>query len=188
MVTPLGRGIQFFKEFGLFDVVLPFLLVFAIVFAILEKTMILGKEGDLPKRALNAMVSFVVAMLVVATNKIVNAINLALPNVVLLIVFLVVFVMLVGFFYTAGEFNFAEKHSKWTAVFIFLVFIGVVLIFLDAIRDDDGVSWLDEFVTYIMENFSGAVVGSIVFLGIAILSVMWIMGGFASEEKKKEKG
>ena len=187
MTTPLGRGIQFFKEFGLFDVVLPFLLVFSIVFAILEKTMVLGKEGDLPKRSLNAMVAFVVAMLVVATNKIVNAINIALPNVVLLIVFIVVFVMLVGFFYTSGEFNFSEKHGRWTTVFIFLIFIGVVLIFLDAIRNEESISWLDYIIGYLLENFSGAIVGSLVFLLIAILSVFWIMGGFGSEEKKEKK-
>ena len=54
MVSPLESAINFFKEFGLFSVVLPFLLVFTIVFAILEKTKVLGTEGkkdeEHPKR------------------------------------------------------------------------------------------------------------------------------------------
>src|SRR3990167_8357987 len=102
MVSPLQNAIQFFKEFGLFDVVLPFLLVFAIIFAILEKTMVLGSEGKgdsaKPKKNLNAMVAFVVAMLVVATNKIVTAINEALPNIVLIIVAFVAFLLMIGVF------------------------------------------------------------------------------------------
>ena len=79
MVTPLGRAIEFFREFGLFDIVLPFLLIFAIVFAVLEKTRILGvnKVGDeeIPNKNLNAMVAFVLAMIVVAAANIVSVIN-----------------------------------------------------------------------------------------------------------------
>ena len=70
MASTLNNAIQFFRDFGLFDVVLPFLLVFTIMFAILEKTKILGtedKEGHVSKKNLNSMVSFVVAMLVVTT-------------------------------------------------------------------------------------------------------------------------
>ena len=37
------RGIiEFFEKIGIYDVVLPFLLVFTIVFAILEKTKVFG--------------------------------------------------------------------------------------------------------------------------------------------------
>src|SRR3989344_469488 len=103
MVSPLGSAINFFKDFGLFDVVLPFLLVFAIVFAILEKTKILGTEKikgeEYTKRNLNTIVAFVIGMFVIATNKIVTALNQALPNVVFLIVIIISFLMLVGTFY-----------------------------------------------------------------------------------------
>ena len=44
MATPFREVIEFFDSIGLFDVVLPFLLVFTIVFAILEKTKVLGTE------------------------------------------------------------------------------------------------------------------------------------------------
>ena len=72
MATTLGSAMEFFQDFGLFDIVLPFLLIFAVVFAILEKTMILGSEDGKPKRNINSIVSFVIALLVVATNKIVQ--------------------------------------------------------------------------------------------------------------------
>ena len=81
MVSPLGKAVEFLRDFGLFDVILPFLLVFTITFAVLEKTKILGTikihgtDEYMPNKNLNSMVSFVVALLVVATANIVRAIN-----------------------------------------------------------------------------------------------------------------
>ena len=41
----LFRGVlSFFNDIGIYDVILPFLLIFTIVFAILEKTKVLGVE------------------------------------------------------------------------------------------------------------------------------------------------
>ena len=59
------RGvIVFLEKLGVYDVVLPFLLVFTIVFAILEKTRVLGTDDidgkPWPKKNLNAVVAFVV--------------------------------------------------------------------------------------------------------------------------------
>ena len=42
--TAFGSVIVFFQDLGMYDVVLPFLLVFAIVYAILEKTKVFGTE------------------------------------------------------------------------------------------------------------------------------------------------
>ena len=38
MATPFREILEFFTRIGVFDVVLPFLLVFTIVFALLERT------------------------------------------------------------------------------------------------------------------------------------------------------
>ncbi len=91
MVSPLGKAVEFLRDFGLFDVILPFLLVFTITFAVLEKTRILGtikihgSDDTIPNKNLNSMVAFSVALLVVATANIVRAINESLPNIILLL-------------------------------------------------------------------------------------------------------
>ena len=69
MAESVFRGvISFFGDIGLYDVVLPFLLVFTIVFAILEKTKVFGVEEiegkKYTRKNLNAMASFVIAFLV----------------------------------------------------------------------------------------------------------------------------
>lgn len=188
MAAPLVNAINFFKDFGLFDVVLPFLLVFSIVFAILEKTRILGEEETkektkVPKRSLNAMVSFVIAMLVVATNKIVYAINQALPNVVFLAVVIISFLMLVGIFYKEGEFKFAEENKHWVIAFTFIIFVLIVLIFLDSIKADNNQSWLEIGFNYVIENASGPLVTSIIFLIVTLIAIALIVSKPKTEKK-----
>lgn len=178
MASTLQNAIQFFKDFGLFDVVLPFLLVFALIFAILEKTRILGTEKekgeDVPKKNLNTMVAFVVAMLVVATNKIVEAINSALPNVVLIIVSFVAFLMMVGVFVGTGELNFAKDYKKLSMGFILVSLILLILIVLNSLKTAAGITWLDEVLNYVVNNASGPVVMSIVFLIVAVGAIIYI--------------
>ena len=179
MASTLQNAITFFRDFGLFDVVLPFLLVFAIMYALLEKTRILGfdkdaKGNEIPKHALNSTVSFVVAMLVVATNKVVTAINTALPNVVLLLVSFVSFLLLVGMFYKEGAFDFATQHTGWKLGFMITILAFIVLFFADAINYSGNRSWLDFFWDYLIANYSGTVVGAFVMLIIVIIAVVAI--------------
>ena len=188
MVSTLQGALDFFREFGLFDVVLPFLLVFAVIFAILEKTRILGADGPegtaVPKHSLNSTVAFVVAMLVVATNKVVTAINTALPNVVLLVVFVIAFLMLAGMFYQEGKFDFAAQYTTSTKILVALLFVAILLIFADAVPyKNTGESWLEVFWDYIINNYSSTVVGSIVMLIILVLSVLYVTGAFSGRQQ-----
>ena len=94
--------IIFFNDLGLYDVVLPFLLVFTIVFAILEKTRVFGSDkiGDhsYPKKNINALVAFVISFFVVASAHLVQVITTISAQVVLLLFGSVLFLMLVGSF------------------------------------------------------------------------------------------
>ncbi|MBI5392054.1 hypothetical protein HZB00_03570 [Candidatus Woesearchaeota archaeon] len=190
MGSPLGNAVQFFKEFGLFDVILPFLLVFSVVFALLEKTKILGTEKisgtEYPRKNLNATVAFVVGMLVVATNKVVTAINIALPNIVLLIVAIVMFLMLVGTFYKTEELNFGEKHKTAMRGFVVLVFIAIILIFANSIMYDATRSWLEYILNYVVDNFSGTVVTSLIFLVVAVGAIYYIVSNPQGQKKGGE--
>ena len=44
MTSAFRGAIEFFDKIGVYDVILPFLLVFTIVFAILEKTKVFGTD------------------------------------------------------------------------------------------------------------------------------------------------
>src|SRR3989344_9411007 len=96
--TAFGGVVQFLDRLGVYDVVLPFLLVFTIVFAILEKTRVLGVDKvdgkEYTKKNLNAIVAFVIGFLVVASTNLARAINSVLANVALLLALVISFLML----------------------------------------------------------------------------------------------
>jgi len=171
MAAPLSNAIDFLRDFGFFDIVLPFLLTFALMFAILQKTKILGE-----KKELDAMVSFVIGMLVAGTNKVVTIINSALPNIVVLVVGIIGFMVLVGTFYKEGDFNFVEKHGKYVAGLTAALFIAILAIFFNAIRTDTGYTWLEVILKYVFENFTGTVVTSLIFLIVVIGAIYFIVG------------
>lgn len=89
-----SMALQNLVDIGLVDVLLPFLLVFTIIFAVLQKSEILGKG----KRNFNIAVSFVIALLVIVDGRAVEIMNKAIPNVGIVVVSLVMFLILVGLF------------------------------------------------------------------------------------------
>ena len=76
-----GDIVSQFQQMGVYEYFLPFLLIFAIIFAILEKTKILGKD----KTNVNVLVSIIIGLLLIVQQGIVATINLFLPRVSLII-------------------------------------------------------------------------------------------------------
>ncbi len=188
-VTQFRSIILFFQDLGIYDVVLPFVLVFTIVFAILEKTKVFGTEkiGDVSytKKNLNAMTAFVISFLVVASSKIVAIINESLAKIVLLLLVSICFLMLVGsFMKERPEGVFLEKG--WQTFFMFFMFIGLVIIFMTSIKDENGLSWWEIFWNYVINNWNSTVVGSIA-LVIVIVLFMYFITKSPPEKKKEEK-
>jgi len=179
---PAFRGvIELFGKMGIYDVVLPFLLVFTIVFAILEKTKVLGTEEvegkKYTKKNLNAIVAFVVAFLVVASTKLVSVINKVLADIVLLLLLAVFFLLLVGsFFKEEGE---VFLQGKWKTLFMFIMFIGIVLIFLHAL------DWLLPFWDYLTKNIGTAWIGSLILLAVIVIFIVYITKSPAAPSTKE---
>lgn len=187
--TALGGIIRFFESIGIYDVVLPFLLVFTIVFAILEKTKVLGTveiEGKkYPQKNLDAMAAFVMAFLVVASSKLVAIITDVSSQIVVLLLAAVFFLLLVGSFYKEGEGAFLE--GRWKTLFMIIMFLGMVIIFLEAIPHRSGRPWLEWFIDYLALNWSSTAVGSIILMVLIIIFIYWITSapGGVKEAKKE---
>lgn len=179
------RGIiEFFGRLGIYDVVLPFLLVFSIVFAILEKTKVFGMEEiegvKYTRKNINAMVAFVIGFLVVASSNLVRIINTTAADIVLLLLLAVFFLMLVGSFMKEGEGVFLE--GGWNIAFMIIMFVGIVIIFLNALQTDTGESWLAWLFRQVTQNFDSTAVASIVLIIVIILFMFYV-----TKEKKPVK-
>ncbi len=187
--TVLGGVLNFFRDLGVYDIVLPFILVYTIMFAILERTKLFGTEtikGEAhTKKNLNAMVSFVVAFLVVASSKLVETITAISSQIIVLLLLVVFFLMLVGSFVSKEE---LEKKGVggalergWRILFGVIIFIGIAFIFLDAIKLETGESWLEVFIGFLLQFYTNTAVAALVLIIAVILFMYWI-----AKEPKKE--
>jgi len=181
--------ILFFDEVGVYDVILPFLLVFTIVYAIFEKTKILGTEeieGTVyTRKNLNAMIAFVVSFLVVASSKLVEIIADVSSQMVVLLLASVFFLLLVGTFYKEGES--VALEGGWRTLFMIVMFLGLVLIFLQAIPTATGESWLEWFWIYMISNWSSTGVASVLLMIGIVIFIWWITQSPGQGAKKEKK-
>lgn len=159
--------ISFMRDLGFFKVLLPFLLSFVLVYAILDKTKVLGTEdgkddGD-PKRSINAIVALCIGLFVVGSQLVVAVINQALANIVVVLLISVFFIMAVSVFLTGGQLDFqSDDYKHWLLFFMVAIFIIFVLIFLHAL------GWLSPMWEWLKANWNKDYVATILFLlGIA---------------------
>jgi hypothetical protein len=177
------RGVlEFFARIGVYDVILPFILVFTIIFAVLEKTKILGTEKvsgtEYTKKNLNATVAFVVSFLVVASTRLVAVINEAMANIVLLVLVIVSFLMLIGAFFKTGE-DVSLSEGPWRTSFMVIVLIGVVAIFLNAL------GWLQDLIDYLDRYWQTDFVGAILLILFIVLFILFITWGSGDSKPAK---
>ena len=172
MVSQFREVIAFFDTLGVYDVILPFLLVFTIVYALLEKTKVFGTEevGEgkkITRKNLNSMVAFVSAFFVIASTKLVAFINETIAHVVLLLILSVCFLLLAGSFHTGDKEFFLD--GAWRGIFMAIMFIGILLIGLNAAKTESGESWLEYGWNYIIGHWDSTAVGSIVLLLVIVI-------------------
>ena len=167
------------ERVGFVDVLLPFLLVFTLIFAILEKTKILG-EG---KRNMNVGIALIFALIVViphitgnfpAGYDPVQIINAALPSVSLVIIAIVSLMILVGVF--------AHDRLLWgmTAP----GWIGLVSIVIIAFIFGSAAGWWQVgFLDWLDSIFGSDVIAVIIMILVFGVIIAFVTGGGEAERK-----
>ena len=173
----LQEFIRTLEGWGLTDVMLPFLLIFILFFAVLEKTKVLG-EG---KKNLNVAVSLIIGLLVVIPHvmglyppnrDVVDIMNRALPSFSIVVVAIMMLLLLLGIF--GGDAKLVGmKMGNWIAVISLII---ILWIFGGAAGWGYNNSWLYR------------VFGSDTIAIILILLVFGIIIAFVTGGESKEKG
>ena len=116
----MAAGDTIFQNFIVKDFMLPFVFMFVLVFAILQKTKILGND----KKQLDAIVAGVIALIFVsvAYPKMVvgNLILVLTVTLVLIFVGLLIWGFLVG---DEAKITLSDTWMKWTVAIIIIVFV-----------------------------------------------------------------
>src|SRR3989338_5142792 len=179
MATPFREILEFFDNVGVFDVVLPFLLVFTIVFALLERTKVFGVEEiegkKYTKKNLNSVAAFVIAFLVIASSRLVEIITAVSSQFVVVLFGIVLFLLLAGSFFKEEPHG-VFLEGGWKTIFIVIVFFFFFFIFLDALN------LLDVTFGFLSGTNKGELVGSVILMGLVVVFIAYI-----TQERKIEK-
>ena len=191
MASAFGNAIEFLGRLGLYDVILPFLLTFTIIYAILDKTRILGTDEfdkvKYPKKNLNALVAFCIGFLVIASKSLVALINTTLAQIVVLFMICVFYLALVGIFFKD---NVEEQYNKgpWKNFFMVVLLIAIVLIFANGIKLESGESVLEFIYNQLAFNIDSAAVSAIVLIILIIGAMFYVVTPSKSGGEKKDGG
>lgn len=168
-----GDLITYFQQIGVYDYFLPFLLVFAIIFATLEKTQLFGQG----KERINAVIAFVVGLVLIVQQPIVETINMFLPRVSLLFVIILMGLLIISMI---GGKTFQGLQGTVFTVMTIVIIIFVLLALTPNFGFDTGFGL--GISQYDLQSLAGIAIPLIIFLVMTFL----IMGG--SGGKKDSKG
>ncbi len=167
MVTTITEILNIWNDIGVFSYVIPFLLIFAVVFAILKKTKILGDEND----GILILISVALGLLSLQFDFVSEFYAVIFPRFGIGLSIFLVFLIFVGFFMKSDGTDMFKKMG-WMG---YVLAIGVIIWALSA--------W-DEWNNYggfggwFAENF-----WAVLILGLVIAVIVVVSSG-----KKNNKG
>ena len=167
-----GYETIFSSELG--QVTLIFVLVFTMVFAVLQKAKVFG-DG---KKQIDALIGLAVALIVISAGYATDIISQLIPFLAITLVIILIFMVLIGFLFKEGSFD----MPGWLKMSIgILIFIALVIAVLQVTGAWD---WLYDLV------FSGetgsALVTNVILIVVLIAVVAAVIFGSGKSEEKKE--
>jgi len=168
-----------------YDVFLPFILVYVVIFAILEKSAIFKvKEGDNSHiKNVHSLIAFVFALFVVASIQTVFFIEQLVVIISLIVIFILCVLILLAFIF-GDEYQMLLRDSEgkvkgwisWTiAIVVFLVALGVLFWILDVW------GWINYYLGgFYMQDF-----WTVVVVVVIIGAMVWVTKGDSSGSKKE---
>ena len=168
MVSVLRESIGALDNIGFLNVLLPFIFVYIVVFALLEKTKVLGiEQNGKAKKNLNAMVAFVLAFVFIASTSHVDSLLLYLQILGMALVF--VMALLYGLAAFKTDKAFEMKNFIYVVVLIF-----VIVAFFYAMGFLNNAKW--DFILDLI--FNPVVITVVCFY----LIIMFVTGGFGKKK------
>src|SRR3989344_3037156 len=109
-----------FESYGVFDIALPFILIFTVIFAVLQKIKLFGG-----KKNIDIIVAVVLAFLSVRSVFLVELLNRFLPNIAMFLIIILMFLLMLGTF--GGQFEGFKGYMVPIASIISLIFVILAL-------------------------------------------------------------
>ena len=192
MVTVYEGMLALLDKFGFFNIILPWILVYAITFGILLRTQIFGnpfdtsnKEAAKNARTLSSLVALSVASLVIGSYQAVTNIRNIVPLFALFILIVVCLIIVIAAFTlpegaVTGQDTLYTKYKKFLAIPASIIFILVLLNYFGFLSGGGtGIDWQ----SFLDENKE--IVEAAIILAFFGLIVWWTVR--EPKEKRREQ-
>ncbi len=154
------------------NLVLPFILVFTVVFAILQKSEILGKG----KKQVDSLVALAIALITVSFANAVGIINSLMPFLAVSAVIILVLMLLVGMVgYKDFETTFKKEFRLGVTIVAVIAVVAATLVATGG--------W-----DYILEKWVNAGNGSELFTNIVFVILIGLAAWLMLKKEKKKEG
>lgn len=156
------------------NVILPFILVFTVSFAILEKVKIIGEKKDI-----HAIIALVISLIAIGVPAAVGTLQRFIPLIAVILIILFGWMLVFGF---AGS----RLNITWSSGLqrFFMIFLGIVLLAVAAWAVGTSTGIMDKI--NVNELLSAQITQMILFVG-AIVAVIAISISAADSGKEKDK-
>jgi hypothetical protein len=165
-----------FDQVGGFDILLPFLLVFTLVFAVLQKISLFGSG----KKNINMIVALIISIFFLNNTYLIFIMQKFLPNVSIILVVVLMFLLIFGTF--IGPNKFKEGMLGWA--FIVSLIAVVFALFSDVFDPYAGPETGITGWYYAIDPGTRFMVWLLL---IAVIFVIFVMGGDNSKKNFVEK-
>lgn len=127
-ITPLDNVLTLLAQFGFFRVVLPFLLIFSLVYAVLMKTKVLGEPTEGWVKGTSAAISLAIAFFVISSTPVVTLLMTLVPQASFILVVALFLLMIITFTIPKNVLD-GALDAKWLipiVIVLIIVFLGII--------------------------------------------------------------
>ena len=129
IVNPLENAIGLLQDFGFFSVVLPFLLVYSLVYGLLSSTKLFGEDSG--AKSVNQVIALTIGAFVITSTDVVNLMLGVIPQASFLLVVVLMLMMIAGLMGITRSTLFGEGGIPFKGSF-FLIITLIFLMIIDA--------------------------------------------------------
>ncbi|MEM1782772.1 MAG: hypothetical protein QW483_02735 [Nanopusillaceae archaeon] len=181
--------ISILERFGFFDIILPFILIYAVIYGILAKTQILGNpfDQDVAKakfvRSLISLISLSIAFLTVGAINIITKLRILIPHIVLYLLSVFLLIISVAAFYLPLEKVDESEYKKYRKSILFISIVIFSILTLSSL----GIVVIESVEEGIVGLIQSEIFVLIVILLIIFLVIYWLTRGEIVEKETKQK-
>jgi len=133
MATVYEGIISILETFGFFNIILPWMLTYTLIYGILLRTKVFGDPFSIANpneartaRSISSVVAFSIATILIGSTSVVLRIREVLPLIILLIIIIFTLILALATIYLpTGKIE--EKYIKWIALFGIILFVLLML-------------------------------------------------------------